>query len=299
MGMRSLSAGIEAPAAPIWQVVVLSAPLAILGGCLAGLGSPFFLPYLGIILIIGVLIICLRRGEAFPALAILVGVTPLDRLTVIASRGGSVFANTFISVVGGATFLIWLIILGAKQQRVRTFSELWLLAGFVLAIALAAVTGVNPQTSLITSLTYFQLVTLVFLVVNIVDTPAKLHALIWVIIVSNGVIALYTIVSGQGITYESGFFRAIGARGDPNFAAQQALIALPFAAYFLIGATALARKIILLCAIITIVLATFLTGSVGGMVGLISAVGLMLVSYARGSLSRWIKAALWAIMVLA
>ncbi len=240
------------------------------------------------------LAVSVRRNDAFIPLVLLIFIIPFDRLVVLSGFGSaSNTGNTIMPLLGMGVFGIWILITTITHKRIKRFNERFLLIVFAVIVFLTTLVNATSLSDLISARTYAQLFIFTFLIVQIVDTPAKYKALVWAIIISNTMLALYTSVSGNIFvsrvsgTMEVEAYRAIGARGDPNFTAQQLLTALPFMTFFLLNAKMFETRLLLTISTFFLLTSVMLTQSLGGFIGLFFALTLIMMFHMHGDSQRF------------
>lgn len=264
-------------------VVVISVIVTITTVGLTTYQPRYGLLMIAALILTGLLAVCIRHRDAFPALVLLVSVAPLDQLASIDFQ--SVELKTFLPLVGVYVVTVWLITRTSRRWSLDSSVQLILLALFILTVAISICLSPAFAVDIRIGLTYAQLVLFTFLIVDIVDTRAKYRVLVWVVLISHAFLALHTLVSQAGIEYQ-GVYRAVGARGDPNFTAQELLVALPFGLMLLRLQASLGKRLLLIAASGLIVGAVLHTVSLGGTLGLGVILLLVVLTPAQNSLVR-------------
>ena len=169
--------------------------------------------------------------------------------------------------------------------------ELWmmlLICGLgVLFMPLAAAPGDSWQ---ILTAVYLKVVCIFFLLVNLLDTRARLRSLIKLVVVWGAVLALdaiHSFRSGQFTNDEHRIQGLVsGIFGNPNDLAIALDLLMPLAAALALNSRGGKRLFYAACAVVMGmgVVATF---SRGGFLGLLAAAGVLLWKIGRGKRARW------------
>jgi len=231
---------------------LLLEPIYIAGALLAGLFAVLIMiyPYFGLLvlyldLIVGPATIWPQLGALHPDAAL----------------GGVLLISVIIhKKFKGETFIFF-------QERMT-----WLLTLFVGALGASVLTSVWPSNSLSTIINFMTTFIFYLLMVNVLTTEKRLAGFIWLFILSWGYTAISSAIaySAGNLKIAQGIERAQSLAGsDPNALAVSLVLAIPFMA-FAVGWTKQGplRFISLMLAIVS-VLTISITGSRGGVIGLL------------------------------
>jgi O-antigen ligase len=255
------------------------------------------LVFVSLVVLFYYILLCIIKP--FAAFYILVFLGLMSWFSSIPLFGG------FSVIVGvGLVFTgAWITRILLDKTKVILLREYWLLWGLLLVIGLSTLINWGGPAGLGSVFTYLQLLLLVVLVVNFVQTSLHLRALGYLFIITSvfvammmlldefGVLPVGIIRSVQyGVVFEGNynqFERSGGIFGDPNFTALQLLVAVPFVLEFWKGASRW-QKIILAFSGVVILSAFRLTYSMGGVIGL--AMILLVKTFFMGKRNRIIPA---------
>jgi len=183
--------------------------------------------------------------------------------------------------VGAIFTLSWLARLIAGAETFTKVKEYRLLLVLSAVVLISALWHIDGPAGLSAVSTYLQLFLLFVLVIDLTTTPARLNAIVGIIIVSSTLLAALICLDqlgwlpaaltirqtvGMGVGDPMLITRAAGLWGDANYTALQLTIALPFimACWPAVSRT---KQILLLAAGGAILAALVWTFSVGGLLG--------------------------------
>ncbi len=220
---------------------------------IAGILYTLTKPYLGLLLYYFVLV--LKPAEMWSKLETL----GLERLF-----GGFLFAS-FILV----SLMLY------RRVRVVTHNIYWAILLFFAVQILSLLVSVNPELTQDHVIDYFKNIAFVTMMIHIVDTPERFRGFIWFHVILMAYIAVSSLIAymsgnvivAQGITRIKSL---TSAAGDPNALAATMDIALPFVFLLMGREKNWGLKLILLIFGGAMVYAVVLSGSRGGMMGLIT-----------------------------
>jgi O-antigen ligase len=225
-------------------------------------GASFNVAFAGLFLF--TLLLYARPQEMFPEIF---GSFPLVKLVAL----GTLLAYCATKLTAGERFTIWPL-------------ELTMLAVIVLlGVALTPIAAA-PQDSLNVLLdTYLKVVLIFVLMINLLDSEARLKSLLKLSVICGSVLAVFAIFS-----YVNGDFLIQGKRstgrvegivqgmfGNPNDLALSLNLLLPFAVSFALISKGMKRTLYFICAALLAV-GVVVTFSRGGFLGLITAAGVLL-----------------------
>jgi len=174
-----------------------------------------------------------------------------------------------IPLAGGLAVVI-VIAIRRKWQGI-SLADLGLLLALLLAMGLAAITGVNQQYSLITLLMYAKGFFLVLLLAGTLheDRDIRLMTLYCLAgLVLGGLFAVFQKMTGNFVISTIYDQRAAGLRGDPNDTAMLLVAGIPLCLHHLFAARTVALKCLYLCSMVALLAGIILTGSRGGFIAL-------------------------------
>jgi hypothetical protein len=257
-----------------WVVILISFPAAAgMGVLIAG----NFVLGLGILLIFGgIAYTLLCFNKPFWAFMLLLFFGLNESLS-----GVSIIGSISLMVAMGFVFaFVWIAKLATQKATFIAVKEYWPLLGMGSIIIVSSIANWGGTPVLRSILTYFQQFLLVLLMVNFVTTSERLRIVGIVIIISSLSIAIPMLVAqfgglspysiGIGLsTSEANMNRLMGYFGDPNFTCAQLIFALPFVVELWPGIRSRVQRVLMLAAGGMILLASFYTYSVGGLIGLV------------------------------
>jgi O-antigen ligase len=235
-------------------VALLLKPIIIAGALLAGFFALLILlyPYFGLLalyldLIVGPATIWPQLGPLHPDVAL-----------------GSVLLISVIihKKLKGETFVLF-------QERMS-----WLLIFFIGALGASVITSVWPGNSVTAIINFSNNFILYLLMVNVLTTRKRLAGFIWLAILSWGYTAISsTIAYFEGnLVVAQGIERAQSLSGaDPNTLANTLVLALPFMVFAIGWAKQGPLRFVSLMLAIVSIFTIALTGSRGGVIGLLAA----------------------------
>lgn len=209
----------------------------------------------GLTLVLAALFIFCRKPVLGVYAFILVSLwqfTVLPNLTLAAAIG-------YLALLG---YLYNLLITGRARYR-RTGQE-WPFLLLLAAIGISAAGAVNIPWLIRKTFTLVQLLILYLLIANLVDTRDKLSQLLWIVLLSNLVTAVFSLYQYFRIPG----FRAIGLGKDPNYTAAAIIMGVFFALPLLRRGRSPGRRLLVLSSLGLMGLAFLLTLSRGGFVAL-------------------------------
>jgi hypothetical protein len=206
-------------------------------------------------------------------------------LTVWVSSIQLVEGISLMIAAGGVFLATWLLRLLMRNVTFVIIKEFWYLAGLAITILVSTLFNWGGPAGLAPVFTYIQLLFLTALVVNFVDSPARLGQLGHVFIIASALMAGVILLDQWGflstslVKSETGgvlyagsyqiFNRSGGIFGDPNFAALQLTIAIPFIIEYWPGSSKRLKAWLFLVGL-GILSASLYTVSMSGLVGIAS-----------------------------
>ena len=176
-------------------------------------------------------------------------------------------------------FLFCLRIALTKGSNLVRIPHNRMMVGFFLAMILSHVAhGYMGGVTHVISIFLVNLI-MYFLVVNVLNTPAKVKIAVWVIVALTAILAVQGIAqaargygwAGQGLT--DGRITWIGIFDDPNDLAMAFVTMVPILLAYILGPSFIGLKWLPLGLIGLLVYGTYLTNSRGGMLALVAAIG--------------------------
>ena len=236
------------------------------------------------------IVISLIKQDVFPLLAGLIALTPLERYEMFSGGG------TIIPLFGLVVVTVWILILVTRKTRLIIFTETIPLLLFFISMLLSVALSVNIDISLIKSKTYIQLIGLTIIMMYTINSIRKFEIIIWIIIISNSLIAIYALATNSDRIYNKVYdtYRATGLSSDPNFAALQFTVAIPFILFMVFHIKNNIIRVLLLACTTVLILAVLQTQSVGGLIGLLVCFGLFFIYYTRLTISRILRGTILA-----
>ncbi|OPY24914.1 MAG: O-Antigen ligase [Methanobacterium sp. PtaU1.Bin097] len=226
--------------------------------------------FLGFIIFIGCLPFIVNRPHYL--LYIMAGVIPLGFFSRIITY------LTVLPILGMLLGLLWTISYLLKNTTITPAREYWHL--FLLAILMTAssIAGLDTANSAWYMKTMLQLFIFTFLIINLIDTPAKLEQLGWVVLLSNAFAASIVLIdktdllpfkfTGEQVYGYMALSRETGTAADPNYFAMQLSVGLGFAlGVLLYSSKSLAIKLIASCMFFIFLFGLLTTYSIGAMIG--------------------------------
>jgi putative inorganic carbon (hco3(-)) transporter len=161
-----------------------------------------------------------------------------------------------------------------KGERFVLFQErmTWLLILFAGALVASVPTSVWPSQSMLSISNFINTLVFYLLMVNVLTTEKRLAGFIWVFILSGGYTAISSAIAylGGNFTFAQGIDRAQSLAGaDPNTLANSLVLAVPFMAFAIGWAKGRFLKLVSIMLAIASVFTIAITGSRGGVMGLL------------------------------
>lgn len=178
-----------------------------------------------------------------------------------------------------AIFLIVSLIINIKLRRekliVTEHKLIYLIGFFILAMGLSVPTSYWPSQSVDKIINFLKLFAYVLLIINILRTPKRLKIFVWQFLILIGYMAVSSAIAYKtgNVMEAQGIIRAQGlAKTDPNTLANTLVLALPFHFMLLKQEKNKLLKLLSAFLVLATVYTMVLTGSRGGMLGLITVV---------------------------
>ena len=263
-----------------WQLSTGAVLVTALGGLVVGLGAVAG-PAILLAGAIGLLLTALTLFDLRLGIAL---ITVLTFFESLATFGGGV---TFVKLAGAVVILSWLMLAANRGTQMRllfldqpvfTYSIL-LFVGWATASVLWAVDSA-ATTSYVTRL--WLVVALLFVTYSAMREPKHIRLILWAFVVG----ALGTTLYGLGTGLVAKDDRLIGGISNPNDLAAALVPAVVLAGTLAATARGGAERVLALGSASLFLVALFLTGSRGGLVGL--AVGLLVALGIGGALRRYV-----------
>ena len=151
--------------------------------------------------------------------------------------------------------------------------EGWLLLGFLGATALSSVTALWPRYALDSVSDLMKMAIVFFFIVNCATTERRLRGVMWTVVIGGLLPAAGTLHNYTQGNIVEGRTAWVGIFANPNEVAYSLVILLPLAA-FLAAGMGLIPRLALLGMALVFVAAILVTFSRGGLVGLVTVMGL-------------------------
>jgi O-antigen ligase len=151
--------------------------------------------------------------------------------------------------------------------------EGWLLLGFLGATALSSLTALWPRYALESVSDLLKMAIVFFFIANCANTERRLRGVIWTVVIGGLLPAFGTLHNYTQGNIVEGRTAWVGIFANPNEVAYSLVILLPLAA-FLAAGLGLIPRLALLGVALVFVAAILVTFSRGGLVGLVTVMGL-------------------------
>jgi len=235
-------------------VALLVEPIIIVGAVLAGLFAVLIMlyPYFGLLVYYVVLVV--NPGVVWPQLAALHADTLLAGFLLV--------SLVIHKKLKGERFIF-------LQERMSL-----LLMLMVMALALSVPGSVWPSNSVKTLTDFLRTIMYYLLIVNIVTDEKRLKGFIWMFILANGYDAISSAIAyfGGSLMFAQGIDRAESLSGaDPNTLAVNLDLAIPFMVFAFVWTKNRFLRVALVVLSAAAVFTVAITGSRGGVIGLVLA----------------------------
>ncbi len=160
----------------------------------------------------------------------------------------------------------------------------WAVLGFLFVNYLSALPGLSVGQSVATTNEFLPTVVFYFLLVNLLDTPARLRQCLWFYVAGVAWVAVSGLYLYRG-TFGNGLIRAQAESltfGNPNNLAEQLVLVLPFVFALLVTERILTARLALLAFLGVDFALLIFTGSRGGMLELFAVILLSALQSKRG-----------------
>lgn len=257
-------------------ILIISVLLFFMAGALIGYDVHLSVYFIGLIGIVSYVILCFIRPFWAFSVLILLG------LTVWFSSIQIMEGVSLMIGVGGVFLMVWLLRLLTRNANFVFIKEFWYLVGLAITIGISTIYNWGGPAGFTPVFTYIQLLLLVVLVVNFADNPERLKQMGQIFIIASalmmalifldhwGLLPAGLVKDETGAMYFGGryqvFSRTGGIFGDPNFAALQLTIALPFILEYWPGSTTIQKGLYFIVSV-GILFAISFTVSLTGLVG--------------------------------
>lgn len=192
-------------------------------------------------------------------------------LPIVIPRLDPLHIEKVVAVLALATLLAERAFAGESLDFARP--EGWLLLGFLGATALSSLTALWPRYALESVSDLLKMAIVFFFIVNCANTERRLRGVMWTVVIGGLLPAFGTLHNyAQGNIVE-GRTAWVGIFANPNEVAYSLVILLPLAA-FLAAGLGLMPRLALLGVALVFVAAILVTFSRGGLVGLVTVMGL-------------------------
>ncbi len=192
-------------------------------------------------------------------------------LPIVIPRLDPLHIEKVVAVLALATLLAERAFAGESLDFARP--EGWLLLGFLGATALSSLTALWPRYALESVSDLLKMAIVFFFIVNCANTERRLRGVMWTVVIGGLLPAFGTLHNyAQGNIVE-GRTAWVGIFANPNEVAYSLVILLPLAA-FLAAGLGLRPRLALLGVALVFVAAILVTFSRGGLVGLVTVMGL-------------------------
>jgi O-antigen ligase len=165
-----------------------------------------------------------------------------------------------------------------KLDRLVSAPQNWLILLFLAATVVSGLVAVDPTAALSKTFKLARVLSLYVMTIHIIRTPTDLRRVIWAVMISGLICALYGIYNYHFNSAELGpQGRISGMMGEPNGFAAEMVARLPLVLYLLMGERHIGRRVLLALTAAALLYGILLAGSRGGLLALVLAMGLFVI----------------------
>jgi len=165
-----------------------------------------------------------------------------------------------------------------KLDRLVSAPQNWLILLFLAATVVSSLVAIDPTAALSKTFKLARVLSLYVMTIHIIRTLTDLRRVVWAVMISGLICALYGIYNYHFNPAELGpEGRITGMMGDPNVFAAAMVARLPLVLYVLMGERRVGRRVLLALTAAALLYGIVLSGSRGGFLALVFAMGLFVI----------------------
>jgi len=165
-----------------------------------------------------------------------------------------------------------------KMDRLVSAPQNWLILLFLAATVVSGLVAIDPTAALSQTFKFARVLSLYVMIIHIVRTPTDLRRVVWAVVISGLICTLYGIYNYHFNPAELGSEpRISGMMGNANGFAAEMVARLPLVLYLLMGERHIGRRVLLALTAAALLYGILLSGSRGGVLGLVLAMGLFVI----------------------